>query len=128
MRILLDTHLLLWAAGQPERLSRKARDLLSDTANQLVFSSASLWEIAIKRDLGRKDFTVDPRRLWQRLIAHGYGEMPVSGEHAVTVNTLPRHHKDPFDRILIAQARVEALTLLTGDELLREYGKPVVLV
>lgn len=128
MRLLLDTHLLLWAAGQPERLSKKAQGLLLDTANHLVFSSASLWEIAIKCDLGRKNFTVDPRRLWQRLLANGYVELPVSGEHAVTTNTLPRHHKDPFDRILIAQARVETLTLLTSDALLGEYGKPVVLV
>ncbi len=128
MRLLLDTHLLLWAAGQPERLPRKARNLLLDTANQLVFSSASLWEVAIKRDLGRKSFTVDPRRLWQRLLVNGYVELPVSGEHAVTLDTLPRHHKDPFDRILIAQARVESLTLLTSDALLGEYGKPVMLV
>lgn len=128
MKLLLDTHLLLWAAGQPERLSRKARDLLSDAANPLVFSSASLWEIAIKRDLGRKDFSVDPRRLWQRLLANGYMELPISGEHAVTTGTLPRHHKDPFDRILFAQAKVETLTLLTSDALLGEYGKPVMLV
>jgi PIN domain nuclease of toxin-antitoxin system len=87
-----------------------------------------LWEIAIKRDLGRKSFTVDPRRLWQRLLANGYVELPVSGEHAVTLNTLPRHHKDPFDRILVAQARVESLTMLTSDTILGEYGKPVVLV
>jgi PIN domain nuclease of toxin-antitoxin system len=128
VKLLLDTHLLLWAAGQPERLPKRARSLLLDAKNQLLFSSASLWEVAIKRDLGRKDFTVDPSRLWQRLLANGYLELPVSGEHAITTSTLPRHHKDPFDRILIAQARVEGLTLLTGDASVGEYGKPVMLV
>ncbi len=122
MKLLLDTHLLLWAAGQPEKLSAKAHDLLSDTGNELVFSSASLWEIAIKHDLGRQDFRVEPGRLWRMLLAHQYRELPVSGAHAVAVSKLPLLHKDPFDRLLIAQAREENLMLLTVDKQVLAYG------
>src|ERR1035438_4040542 len=89
MKILLDTHLLLWAAGQPASLPRKARALMSDAHNQLVFSSASLWEIAIKRGLGRDDFQVDPRVLRRSLIDNGYEELAITGEHAVAVDGLP---------------------------------------
>ena len=124
MNLLLDTHLLLWAAGQPERLPKKARGLLLDPANQLMFSSASLWEISIKRSLGRTDFTVDPRRLWRMLLVNGYREISVSSEHALIAGELPAHHKDPFDRILIAQAKVELLTLLTVDTMVLKYGPP----
>lgn len=125
MNLLLDTHLLLWAAGQPDKLPQEARDLLLDPANQLVFSAASLWEIAIKSSLGRADFSVDPRRLWRLLLANGYRELPVSSEHPLAVNDLPPHHKDPFDRILIAQARVERLLLLTADAAVADYGEGV---
>ena len=122
MNLLLDTRLLLWAAGEPERLSRTARELLLDPANQPWFSSASLWEITIKRGLNRLDFHVDPRRLWRMLPAYGYRELAVTGEHAVEVGELPALHKDPFDRILVAQARVETLLLLTVDAQLVKYG------
>jgi PIN domain nuclease of toxin-antitoxin system len=128
MNLLLDTHLILWAAGDPDRLSREARQLLLDSANELYYSVASLWEIAIKRTLDRSDFQVDPRRLWRMLPANGYRELPILGEHAVAVETLPLLHKDPFDRLLLAQARVEGLTLLTVDRLLAGYGAPVRLV
>lgn len=128
MNLLLDTHLVLWAAGDPDRLSREARQLLLDSANELYYSVASLWEIAIKRTLGRSDFQVDPRRLWRMLPANGYRELPILGEHAVAVETLPLLHKDPFDRLLLAQARVEGLTLLTVDRPLAGYGAPVRLV
>ncbi len=128
MNLLLDTHLLLWAAGQPEKLSAQARELLQEPANQLVFSSASIWEITIKNRLGHSDFSVDPRRLWRMLLANGYRELPVRGEHAVAVDDLPFLHKDPFDRILVAQARVESLLLLTADRVLAEYGQNVRLV
>ncbi|MBS1212475.1 MAG: hypothetical protein H6R26_1091 [Proteobacteria bacterium] len=128
MNLLLDTHLVLWAAGEPDRLSDKARQLLVDSANELYYSAASLWEIAIKRTLGRADFQVDPRRLWRMLPANGYRELPVTGEHAIAVETLPALHKDPFDRLLLAQARVEGLHLLTADRLLAQYGSPVQLV
>lgn len=125
MNLLLDTHLLLWVAGQPERLSARARDMLLEPANQLVFSSASLWEITIKRGLGRSDFSVDPRRLWRLLLVNGYRELPVSSEHAIAVDDLPPLHKDPFDRILVAQAQVESLVLITADTTLAAYGQPV---
>ena len=125
MILLLDTHLLLWAAGEPQRLSAKARALLLDPSNQLVFSSASLWEISIKNGLERSGFNVDPRRLWRMLLVNGYRELPVTSEHTIEVNDLPPLHKDPFDRILVAQARVEGLTLLTADKAVARYGDGV---
>ncbi|MFM9967211.1 MAG: type II toxin-antitoxin system VapC family toxin [Burkholderiales bacterium] len=125
MNFLLDTHLLLWAASEPKRLSVKARALLLAPDNQLIFSSASLWEISIKRTLGRADFSVDPRRLWRMLLVNGYRELPVSSEHTIAVNDLPPLHKDPFDRILVAQARVEGFVLLTGDKVVAKYGEGV---
>ena len=125
MNFLLDTHLLLWAASAPERLSTRARGLLLAPDSQLVFSSASLWEISIKRTLGRADFNVDPRRLWRMLLLNGYRELPVTCEHTIAVNDLPLLHKDPFDRILVAQARVEGLVLLTVDKAVARYGEGV---
>ena len=122
MNLLLDTHILLWAAGQPEKLPAQARELLLDPANSLAFSSASLWEIVIKRGLGRPDFNVDPRRLWRLLLANGYREITVSCEHTLAVGDLPDLHRDPIDRILIAQARVEGLLLLTADAVVGNYG------
>lgn len=128
MNLLLDTHLLLWAAGEPDRLPRKARGMLLDPTNRLMFSAASLWEIGIKRNLGRADFAIDPRRFWRLLLIHGYREIAVGSEHALVASELPPHHKDPFDRILIAQSRVEGLTLLTADKLVARYGQPVLKV
>ena len=125
MNLLLDTHLLLWAAAEPERLSAKARALLLDPAKQLMFSAASLWEVTIKSSLGRPDFRVDPRRLWRMLRVSGYRELPVTSEHAVAVNDLPQLHQDPFDRILVAQARVEGVLLLTVDKAVAKYGEGV---
>jgi PIN domain nuclease of toxin-antitoxin system len=128
LNLLLDTHLLLWAAGEPHRLSPKARSLLLDSTHQPVFSAASLWEIGIKRSLGRTDFDVDPRRLWRMLLANGYQELPITTEHTLAVGQLPSLHKDPFDRILVAQARVEGLQLLTADTIVAQYGEPVLSV
>lgn len=125
MNLLLDTHLLLWAASEPKRLSAMAQTLLLDPANHLVFSAASLWEISIKNGLDRADFNVDPRRLWRMLLVSGYRELPVTSEHTVALNDLPSLHKDPFDRILVAQARVEGLTLLTVDKAVAKYGDGV---
>jgi PIN domain nuclease of toxin-antitoxin system len=128
MKILLDTHLLLWAAGQPARLPAVARSLLSDPRNQLVYSPASLWEIAIKRGLGRDDFQVDPRVLRRSLIDNDYQELAITGEHAMAVDVLPAIHKDPFDRMLVAQSIIEGITLLTADVTLARYPGPVRLV
>ncbi len=125
MNFLLDTHLLLWAASAPERLPAKARSLLLAPDSQLVFSSASLWEVSIKRTLGRADFNVDPRRLWRMLLVNGYRELPITSEHTIAVNNLPLLHNDPFDRILVAQARVEGVLLLTVDKAVAKYGEGV---
>ena len=125
MKILLDTHILLWAAGQPERLSTRARAVLSDTQNALLFSPASLWEIAIKRELGRRDFDADPRVLRRGLLDNGYEEIAIRSEHAVAINDLPPIHKDPFDRMLIAQATIEGVTLITSDRLVARYPGPI---
>jgi len=125
MKLLLDTHLLLWAAGEPGRLPARARALIKDPANELIFSAASLWEIVIKRSLGRDDFRVDPRLLRRGLLDNSYRELPVSSEHAVAVDSLLPIHKDPFDRILIAQATVEGLALLTVDPVVARYKGPV---
>lgn len=121
MKYLLDTHLLLWAAGLPDKLSAEARELLGDADNALLFSAASLWEITIKRSIGREDFKVDARILRRGLLDNGYEELPIASAHAVGLDTLPAIHKDPFDRILVAQAQIEGLTLLTSDEQVARY-------
>lgn len=125
MKLLLDTQLLLWAAGQPERLSSDANKLLQSPQNDLLFSAASLWEIAIKRSLGREDFRVEPRLLRRGLLDNGYTELAISSQHAVSIDSLPPLHKDPFDRLLLAQAMVEGVTLLTSDAQLALYPGPI---
>jgi PIN domain nuclease of toxin-antitoxin system len=121
LTLLVDTHLLLWAAGEPQKLSRKARRLLGDPGSQLWFSAVSLWEVAIKHGLGREDFRVEPRRLRRGLIDNGWRELAISSEHAVATLDLPPIHKDPFDRMLVAQAQIEGLALVTSDELVARY-------
>ena len=121
MKFLLDTHLLLWAAGQPERLSKPARELIENPDNALYFSAASIWEIAIKSSLGREDFKADSRLIRRGLIDNGYREISISSEHAAGVQSLPLVHKDPFDRLLIAQSLVEGMPLVTVDPLLSQY-------
>lgn len=124
----MDTHLLLWGAGMPDRLPAKARKLIRDARNEPLFSAASLWEIAIKRGLGRDDFQVDPRLLRRGLLDNGWGELAITSEHAVAVDGLPPIHKDPFDRLLVAQSMVEGVTLLTADPVVARYRAPVQLV
>ena len=125
MKLLLDTQLLLWAAVSPAKLPLTARKLLKDPQNELIFSAASLWEVAIKSDLGREDFQVDPSVLRRGLLDHGYQELAISSAHAVAVKGLPPIHKDPFDRILVAQSMVEGITLLTTDSTVAKYGAMV---
>lgn len=125
MKYLLDTHLLLWAAAEPGRLAKKTRALLEDPDNVLMFSAASLWEVAIKAGLGRPDFTVEPAVLRRGLLDNGYVELPVDSEHAVATGTLPPIHRDPFDRLLVAQAQVEGITLLTSDPVVAQYPGPI---
>jgi len=128
VKLLLDTHLLLWTAGKPERLSKKARALIEKDEHELFFSSASLWEIVIKRNLGRDDFKVDARVLRRGLLDNGYSELPIASDHVVAVDGLPQHHKDPFDRVLVAQAIVEGITLVTSDPTVAKYGGSITLV
>jgi PIN domain nuclease of toxin-antitoxin system len=125
LKLLLDTRLLLWAAAGDERLPVAARALIEDRENKLFFSAASLWEIAIKRSLARNDFGADPRLLRRGLIDNGYNELPIAADHAVAIDGLPAIHKDPFDRILVAQAMIEGFTLLTTDPTVAQYPAPV---
>ena len=125
MRVLLDTHIAMWTFFQQRRLSVKARSLIEDRQNSLIFSTASLWEIAIKRALGKREFQFDPRVLRRAMLDDGYEELPVLGQHAVEVDSLPPIHKDPFDRILIGQAMVEGITLLTPDPVIAKYPGPI---
>lgn len=125
MKLLLDTHILLWAAEGSPRLPKVALSLILDSENALLFSPASLWEITIKKGLGRDDFQVDPRVLRRALLDNGYEELTITSEHAVSVDGLPPIHKDPFDRLLISQAMVEGITLLTADERVGEYPGPI---
>ena len=128
MKLLLDTHLLLWAANEPERLSPKAKAFFDDLEHELLFSAASIWEIAIKSGLGRDDFKVDARLLRRGLLDNDYKELAVTSAHAVFVESLPLIHGDPFDRILVAQATVEGITLLTADSVVARYRGPIQLV
>jgi PIN domain nuclease of toxin-antitoxin system len=125
VNLLLDTHVLLWAASEPERLSLEAVALLEDQDNVLYFSAASLWEVIIKKGLERGDFQVDVHLLRRGLVENGYRELPITSQHALAVSHLPKIHKDPFDRILVAQAEVEGFLLLTADETVAGYPGPV---
>lgn len=124
MKLLLDTHLLLWSAtGQ---LPKAAAKLVDDSSNELFFSAASLWEVAIKSGLGRKDFEFDVQLLRRGLVDAGYTEVAVTASHAAALAGLPALHKDPFDRMLLAQAAFEGLELVTNDDVLGKYeGFPV---
>jgi PIN domain nuclease of toxin-antitoxin system len=121
VRLLVDTHLLLWAVASSSQLPRGARVLIEDPANEVYYSAASIWEIAIKSALRRKDFRVDVPALLAALPRMGFVELPVTGAHAARVMQLANIHRDPFDRLLVAQSVVEPLTLLTNDALLARY-------
>ena len=125
MKLLLDTHLLIWAAEGIEHVPADARGLMEAPENSLYFSVASLWEIVIKHGLNRPDFQADARILRHGLIDNGYHELAISGAHATAIDLLPPIHKDPFDRLLIAQACVEGITLLTNDATVAQYPGPI---
>ena len=125
MRLLLDTHLLVWAMGSPERLSVALAAMLQDPANTPVFSVASLWELVIKQGLGKPDFRVEPALLRRALLDGGWQELPVQAHHALAVAALPLLHRDPFDRLLLAQASSDGLLLITADQQLAAYPGPV---
>ena len=128
MRLLVDTHLLLWAAARSRRLPKEARLLLQDPANEVFFSAASLWEVVIKAALRKPDFKVDVALLRPALAEMGFVELAVSGAHAERLAILPPLHKDPFDRMLVAQSLAEPLVLLTNDGVLGDYGNSVKVV
>jgi len=128
MRVLLDTHLLLWSVAKSRRLPKQARQLLEDPANEVHFSAASLWEIVIKATLRRPDFEADVAVLRPALAEMGFSELAVTGAHAERLSSLPPIHKDPFDRILVAQSLAEPLVLLTNDRALAGYGDVVSIV
>jgi PIN domain nuclease of toxin-antitoxin system len=127
-RLLLDTHLLLWAALFPDRLPKKASELMNEVGNALYFSTASIWEMSIKLTRQRKDLEIDIRQWRTGLLANGYQELEITSLHAMAVRDLPDIHKDPFDRLLLAQAMREDLTLVTADELLASYPGPILKV
>ena len=129
MRLLLDTHLLLWSSGTfsgpTSPMSPSADVMIDDPANTLCLSPASIWEVAIKNAQGRPDFRIDPHVLRRALLDNGYVELPLTSEHAAAVSFLPPFHKDPFDRLLIAQASIEGVTLLTADAKVAQYDGPI---
>lgn len=128
MNLLLDTQVLLWAASGSSRLPDDAARLIEDPVNRLAFSAASLWEIMIKSRLGQADFVVDAKLLRRGLLENGYDELAVTGAHALALEALLPIHRDPFDRILIAQAIVERVRLVTADENVARHGAPVLAV
>jgi PIN domain nuclease of toxin-antitoxin system len=128
VRVLVDTHLLLWAVASSRRLPKEARALILDAANEVFYSAASVWEIAIKSELRRRDFKANPAVLVRALAQSGFAELPVTAAHAARVAGLPAIHRDPFDRLLVAQSLAEPMTLLTNDAVLRGYGPLVQLV
>jgi PIN domain nuclease of toxin-antitoxin system len=128
VKLLLDTHLLIWAASAPERLSKQAASLIQDPRNDLLFSAVSLWEIVIKSTGNWPDFSIDAARLRRGMIDSGYSELAVTAAHTLGVASLPPIHKDPFDRLLLAQAATEGFLFLTSDKTLATYPGPVKLV
>ncbi len=125
MKLLLDTHLLLWASEDSPRLPALALGMIADLENDILFSVASIWEISIKHAKGLESFHARPGLVWEGLLENGYAELAVLGKHAVAAGNLPPIHKDPFDRVLIAQAMVEGITLLTSDAVMAKYPGPI---
>ena len=128
MNILLDTHLLLWIASEPERVPEAVLERLLDDRVTAFFSAANIWEIAIHSGLGRSDFVLDSGSFRRNLLDHGYLEIDVTGAHAAHVQTLPAIHRDPFDRILIAQSQLENMPLYTRDVRVAQYPGPIICV
>lgn len=128
MKLLLDTQMIIWATFWPELLPAQARQLIADDDNEIYFSPASLWEVTIKSAQNRPDFQVDAKFLRSQLLERDYHEIAITGLHTTAVGDLPQLHKDPFDRLLLAQAKIEGLSLVTSDSTLPEYPAPVILV
>ena len=128
MRLLLDTHLLLWALAEPEKLGTDVRTLIEDPENEVLFSAASIWEVAIKAGLSRADFAVRPEEVARAAVEACFAELPVRAEVAARVADLPPYHRDPFDRLLVAQAMAGPMRLYTADPLLPSYSELVTLI
>ena len=131
MRLLLDTHVLLWALTRSERLSRKGWDLLEDEYNPLIVSAVSIWEIAIKHGRGqglRNAMPISGKQALVDVRAADFDLLAITHEHCATVDNLPLHHRDPFDRLLVAQSRCESMHLLTHDAKLAAYGDFVIVI
>jgi PIN domain nuclease of toxin-antitoxin system len=126
--LLLDTHILLWVALESPKLPAAAAEYINEPSNKLIFSAVSIWEIAIKASLKRKNFTVSPDTLRKELLENDYEEIPVTGNDALAVFKLPNLHGDPFDRMLIAQAIVQGYSLLTSDPVVASYPGPIIRV
>lgn len=125
MIYLVDTHVLIWLAVESPRLSEGVRDLLTDPDNTIYFSAIAIFEIAVKQQLSKINFKVDASAIRRMMIDKGYVELVVDGIHAAFVGTMPLLHKDPFDRLLVAQANVEGITLITADERIARYPGPI---
>jgi PIN domain nuclease of toxin-antitoxin system len=123
MKLLIDTHLLLWAAA--DTLPKKAKPYFFEDRNELLFSSASIWEVVIKKGLHRPDFQIDPFALYWGLLDNGYTELKITSQHVLLISDFPQFHKDPFDRILLAQAKAEGADLLTSDEVMSNYSPTI---
>jgi len=124
MKLLLDTHVVLWSLGDPAQLSDEARTRIADPANAVGVSAASAWEIAIKSGTGKLKFNAG---LVEALAQADFISLPITIEHALAAGNLPPHHRDPFDRMLIAQAMLDGWTLVTRDSLMPAYGVPLLL-
>ncbi|HEY2950033.1 MAG TPA: type II toxin-antitoxin system VapC family toxin [Micromonosporaceae bacterium] len=123
MRLLLDTHAVIWSLSEPNRLSSRARAQIADPGNDVAISAASAWEIAIKTAAGK--LKVATSELQASIEATGFSEVPITVEHALTAGQLPAHHRDPFDRMLVAQALLDGWTLVTRDRAFAAYGVPI---
>lgn len=128
MNLLLDTHIALWAITDDPKLSQLARGLIASPDNFVWVSSASVWEIAIKCALGRGDMPVSSQQALEFFKQSGYRNLPIDAAHATAVESLPAHHQDPFDRILVAQALIEPMRLITHDAVVARYSDTIILV
>jgi PIN domain nuclease of toxin-antitoxin system len=122
VKLIVDTHAALWLLAEDERLSAKADQMLTDTSNEVLLSAAVVWEVAIKRSLGKLDA---PDGFSTMLLDAGAAPLPISVDHAEAVRSLPWHHRDPFDRLLVAQAVLEGAVLLSNDDRLHAYEAPM---
>lgn len=128
MRLLIDTHILLWAIAEPDRIPRSMRVRLESPRNEVLFSAATIWEVTIKQQAGRLSLPVTPEELVTAALDMGFAELPVTAAHASRVSRLPLHHRDPFDRLLVSQAIAEPARFVTVDKVLSQYSELVELV